>query len=50
MQVVAFHGHGSVEIDLHGVGDALFDAELLSFVATIPALKLGDGKEGRDDY
>ena len=48
VQVAAFHGEDDVEVDLELVGDALFDAEEVGFVAMVPAEELGEGEEGGD--
>lgn len=43
VEVLAFHGDDGVQVDLQGVGDSLLNAELLRFVAAIPAAELGEG-------
>ena len=48
VQVAAFHGEHDVEVDLELVGDTLFDAEEVGFMAVVPAEELGEGEEGRD--
>ena len=49
MEVLTFHGDYGIEVYLQGLGDAFFDAELLSLVAGIPAAEFGEGEEGGED-
>ena len=43
------HRHDDVEIDLQGVGDALFNAKVLVFMAAVPLKELGDREESGDE-
>jgi len=49
VQVGALHVHDGVEVDLQGVRDAFFDAELLRLAAGVPAAELGEGEEGGEE-
>lgn len=50
MEVVTIHGDDDVEVDLHLMGDALFDGEEVRFMAAVPPEKLADReKEGGED-
>lgn len=48
VKVVAEHGDDDVEINLHLVGDSLFDGEEMGFMAAVPAEEFADGEEDGD--
>lgn len=49
VEVVAFHVDDDVEVDLHGVGDSLFDGKGVRFGAAPPAAGFAPEKDEGDD-
>ena len=49
MDVWTLHRHDKVEIDLQGVGNALFDAEVLVLMAAVPLKELRDREDSGDE-
>lgn len=50
VEVMAVHGYYDVEVDLHLVGDTLFNGEELGFMASVPAEEFSYGEKDGDEY